>query len=110
MTSARRTRRRSSFYKWLTRGRPPKRPDSEVPAAVVVVAVAVAVHYQGFRTSRRRQSQLHRMTKTTIVIGGPDRTVVRTNPWTRTWGVWRAHRANRKLIRTLHPGHMMIPR
>ena len=56
-----------------------------VPAMLVMVAVAVAVHYQG---SLRRA---HRMIQTEIA--GPNPTVVRTSPWTRTRRVWRAHRA-----------------
>ena len=87
MTSARRTRPHSSSFKWLTHGRPPGSPEvpAAVPAMLVMVAVAVAVHYQG---SLRR---VHRMIQTEIA--GPNPTVVRTSPWTRMWRVWRAHRA-----------------
>jgi len=85
-TSARRTRLHSSSSKWLTHGRPPGSPEvpAAVPAMLVMVAVAVAVHYQGSLL------RVHRMIQTEIA--GPNRTV-RTSPWTRTWRVWRAHRA-----------------
>jgi hypothetical protein len=96
-TSARRTRRHSSFYKWPMHGRRPGRPVS--PAAVPGVAVAVAVHYQG---SPQRG--------TTVKIAGPVPvlTVVQTNPWTRTWRVWRARRATHNWPRIHGPRDMLV--
>jgi hypothetical protein len=84
-TSARRTRLHSSSFKWHMHGRPLGRP--EVPAMLpAIVAVAVAVHYQG--------SLRHRMIP--IKIAGPNPIMVGTSPWTRMWRVWQARKATHK--------------
>ena len=95
-TSARQTRLHSSSFKWRMHGRPLGRP--EVPAMLpAMVAVAVAVHYQG---SLRHG---HRMIPIKIV--GPNPIVVgTTSPWTRTWRVWQARKATHKRLGT-HAEH-----